>query len=310
VWRSDNLFGRNQQSKLTVAYKSFQDADEDDETQIRWNYFYPRIINTPYSLSVTIAQNDTNLDETIDGETGRYERQRRFFRVQGGMWLNREGPSQGLTIRTGPVIDDYEHTFVSGTDGLLPDVTVMGITVGLNGYYVDDLLLSRSGHHYGVETTLADDVFGSEINFIQHFVFYRKYIPLEMAENANLNYQLRAGYISQSILGPPQFEIGGSSSLRGYDRETVEGNSFMILNVEWLYPVFNRETLRSAVIFDMGNAWTRDSEINPFDLKYSLGVGLRWKLQRFVRTDIRIDIAHGLSDDGETKAYLGTRLTF
>ena len=40
VWRSDNLFGLNQRSKFTVAYRKFDDTDEDEETQIKWEYTY------------------------------------------------------------------------------------------------------------------------------------------------------------------------------------------------------------------------------------------------------------------------------
>ena len=52
VWRTDNLFGRNQQSKFTVAYRKFDDSDEEDETQIKWEFKYPRIrdcARNPYS---------------------------------------------------------------------------------------------------------------------------------------------------------------------------------------------------------------------------------------------------------------------
>ena len=75
-------------------------------------------------------------------------------------------------------------------------------------------------------------------------------------------------------------------------------------------PIFNRETLRAAAFVDFGNAWEDRDDISFSDTKVGAGIGLRWKLKRFVRTDVRLDIAQGLSDGGETKAYLGTRSTF
>lgn len=311
VWRSDNLFGKNQRSKLTLAYREFEDADEDEETEIKWEYSYPRITNTPYLMSFLAIHEKTTLDETIGIDTGRFDRTRNLFRLLVGRWLTKKGPSQGLTLSVGPHWEDYEHEFISGTPGLLPDLTVQGIVGEINAYYVHDHLLSRSGHHYGYEFFSADDVTGSDINFLQHFAFYRKYIPIPKIEHSNLNLQIRLGHINRSILGPPQFKIGGSRSLRGYDRDAVEGNSFIIFNAEWLRPLFNKETLRSAVIFDAGNAWDRSNRSDAFsDFKYSAGFGLRWKIKRFVKTDVRLDIAHGFSSGGETKAYLTTRSTF
>ncbi len=90
----------------------------------------------------------------------------------------------------------------------------------------------------------------------------------------------------------------------------MEGNSFFTVNIEYLRPVFNRETLRAAAFVDFGNAWVDRDDISFSDTKWGAGLGLRWKLKRFVRTDVRLDIAHGFSDGGETKAYLGTRSTF
>ncbi len=310
VWRSDNLFGRNQESKLTFAYRTFDDADEEDETQVKWEFNYPRIVNTPYSLGFTALDEKTRLEETVDDETGKYDRKRQFTRLLLGGWLNQKGPSQGLNFRAGPLYETYDHTYISGADGLLPDLTIQAIVARLNGYYVIDNLLSRSGHHYGYELTLSDEATGSDKNYLKHTFFYRKYIPLAGIDHHNLNLQFRGGLITESVLGPPEFQIGGSRNLRGYDRDEVEGNIFTILNIEYLRPVLNRETLRAAIFTDMGNAWEDTDNISFSNFKYGVGFGLRWKLKRFVRTDVRLDIAHGLSEGGDTKAYLSTRATF
>jgi hemolysin activation/secretion protein len=135
-------------------------------------------------------------------------------------------------------------------------------------------------------------------------------MPVGSIEHQNLNLQFRVGYINEPILGPPQFKVGGSRAIRGYDRDAIEGNLFAILNIEYLRPIFNRETLRGAVFFDIGDAWEEPGDATFSDLNYGVGFGLRWKLKRFVRTDVRLDIAEGLTNDGETKAYLSTRATF
>ncbi len=310
VWRSDNLFGRNQLSKLTLAYREFEDTDENTETAIRWDYFYPRIRSTPYSLTINFADEDTNLDETLGSEQGLYDRNRTFARFLIGRWLKSRGPSRGLRIGAGPSWEKYSHEFISGTEGLLPDRTIQGLAAEIDGYYVRDHLLSRSGHHFRYEMTWSNEATASDIDFVEHRMFFRKYNPLPGVAHTNLNYQFSLSTINKSRLGTPEYKIGGSRLLRGYDRDEVEGNSFMVLNTEWLRPILNRESLRSAVSLDAGNAWDSLSDAKFSDLKYSVGLGLRWKVKRFVKTDVRFDIAHGLSEGGDTKAYLGTRSTF
>jgi outer membrane protein assembly factor BamA len=310
VWRSDNLFGRNQVSKFTLAYRTYNDTDENDETSIRWDYFYPRIRSSPYSLTINLAEEDTNLDETLGFSKGTYDRDRQFARFLVGRWLNSQGPSRGLRAGIGPSWEKYSHEFISGAEGLLPNLTIQALVAELDGYYVRDHLLSRSGHHYRYELAWSNESTGSDIDFVEHRMFFRKYHRLAAVAHSNLNFQFSLSTTNQSRLGPPEYKIGGSRLLRGYDRDEVEGNSFLILNTEWLRPVFDRESLRSAVFADVGNAWDSLSDASFSDLKYSTGLGLRWKLKRFVKTDVRLDIAYGLSDGGTTKAYLGTRSTF
>jgi outer membrane translocation and assembly module TamA len=261
-------------------------------------------------MSFTALDEETRLDETVDGETGTYDRDRKLARLLVGGWLNQKGPSRGLNLRAGPLYETYDHTYISGAEDILPDLTIQAVVARLDGYYVTDKLLSRAGYHYGYELTLSDEATGSDKNFLKHTFFYRKYIPLGDIDHQNLNLQLKGGLITDSILGVPEFKIGGSRNLRGYDRDAVEGDIFTILNIEYLRPILNKETLRGALFTDIGNAWEDTDDISFSDFKYGVGFGLRWKLKRFVRTDVRLDVAHGLSEGGETKAYLSTRATF
>ena len=310
VWRSDNLFGLNQRSKFTVAYREFEDTDKKNEIEGKWEFEYPRIGESNYSFSLNIGREETNLEETVDHQTGVYERTRVYVEPFIGRWLRQDGSSRGIRATMGVLWQAYEHEYVSGTPGLLPNPTVKAGVVGFEGDFVQDRLLSRSGYHFGYRITYSGEGTDSDVDFLKQELFYRRYVPLKSVEHANLNLQIRAGHTTHSILGPPEFNIAGSKSLRGYARDNVEGNSFLLLNFEWLRPIFSRETLRGALTFDAGDAWHTDSDIQFSNLRYSAGIGLRWKIKRFVKTDIRLDISKGLSDGGETKVYLGTNATF
>ena len=310
VWHSDNLLGLNQRSKLTFVYRTFEDTDKKNETRLEWTFDYPRIAQTPYSFSFQFRFDDTNMEETIGGRPSLYERKKFSLEPLFGKWLQRTGPSQGLLLQGGIRWERYDHEFRSGSPAMLPSPSVSALVMGVEGDYVHDLLLSRKGHHFGYKLTYAASTIGSEFSFVKHLAFYRKYIPLSYKEHANLNVQLRGGYITRSILHSPEFGITGSRSLRGYKRDSVEGNSFVLFNAEWLVPILGKETLRAATILDVGNAWESTKDARLSDLRYAVGIGLRWKLRRFVDTDIRLDLAKGFSSDGETRLYLGTNATF
>ena len=108
----------------------------------------------------------------------------------------------------------------------------------------------------------------------------------------------------------PPIKSPGGTTLRGYERDSIEGNTYYLGNIEYLRQIRSEENLRVAAFFDIGDASNELSGINFRDPKVAVGIGLRWKIQSFVRTDIRIDVAKGLGDDGETRVYAGTRATF
>lgn len=310
TWRSDNLNGLNQTSKLTAAYKEYNSTNEDNAMYAQWEFDYPRIVNTHYSFQSDLAYEYTTLDETLNDQTGTYTRDHSRIRLQIGEWAFKQGPSRGLRINGGWLWQDYQHSFVSGARGILPNRRINALILGAEGFFTRDLILSRSGMHYGMQFTLGDNAIGSQVDYTMTEAFYRRYHPVSKTPHTNINYQISMAHITRSLLGPPQFEAAGSSRLRGYDRDDLEGNSYLVFNLEYLRPINENRTVRAAALFDAGNAWLRDSDIDIFDLRYTLGFGLRWKIKSFVKTDLRIDVAHGLSDEGKTRLYVGTSSTF
>jgi len=134
-------------------------------------------------------------------------------------------------------------------------------------------------------------------------------MPVGDVEHTNLNIQLRAGYANRTVFGDPAHSLGGSSSLRGFDRDSVEGNAFVLANIEYLRPLFGKPNLRGVLFADVGNAYDSVDDVDLGDLRYALGVGLRWRLESFVKTELRIDFVKGF-DDGVEKVYASTKATF
>jgi len=215
---------------------------------------------------------------------GDYLREKISWGISLSKWVTTTGPSKGLRASLGFRVEEFDHTFLRGDPNLFSDLTVNSIVLGLEDIEVEDRGLYRSGRHYGLRTEFANGVLGSDVTHTSHNIYYRRYKPLDPKTRTNLNLQVQIGTISESVFGDPTFSITGGSTVRGYARDSIEGNTFYYV-----------ESV---------------SDITLTDPKFGIGVGLRWKIRSFVRTDLRVDIAQGLGDEGETRVYAGTRATF
>jgi outer membrane protein insertion porin family len=84
-----------------------------------------------------------------------------------------------------------------------------------------------------------------------------------------------------------KFYLGGIKSVRGFEwgdigpRDPVTGDyiggqSMFQLNMEVGFPLFEDAGISGVVFFDQGNAWEDPGDIDPTDLKRSVGAGFRY----------------------------------
>lgn len=64
--------------------------------------------------------------------------------------------------------------------------------------------------------------------------------------------------------------------MRGYQRDSIEGNAYLIANVKFLTPIFGQRSLRCALFMDIDNAYPTVRGVDPTNLKTGIGFGLRW----------------------------------
>jgi len=308
--RANNFNGLNQSAKLTLAYKKFDDATTDELYGASWKFSYPRIVGTQYSAFnyVTVAQ--SVLDEERDGLEGSYDRAEYVLGFGLGKWFSPSGISQGLHASLGIEYQRLEHDHLSGAPGLYDDVTEIALTGEVSYRAVHDLLYSRKGYALGLVLKQANEILGSDRPYFYQHLFYRHYLPLAWREHTNFNIQVQAASGDQSIFGGPIYELSGSRTLRGYERETLEGDAYFLVNTQFLTPIFGKKNLRAGVLFDFGNAYDSFSDIKDLDFETGSGVSLRWKLKQWVDTEIRIDYAMGLGEEGTSRVYVSGNAMF
>lgn len=302
--RANNFNGLNQSAKLTLAYKKYEDATTDELYGVSWKFSYPRIIHTPYSAYNYVSISQSVLDEERGGLEGSYDRTEYLVGIGLGRWFSPDGISKGLHASLGVEFQRFDHEHLSGAPGLYDDVTEISLTGDVSYNKVHDLLYSRKGYTMGFALKQANKMLGSDRPYFNKYLFYRHYLPLHWREHTNFNFQVQAASGNHSIFGDPIYELSGGQTLRGYQRETLEGDAYFLVNTQFLTPIFGKKNLRAGALFDFGNTYKSISQIKDLEFESGAGLSLRWKLKQWVDTELRIDYAIGLGEEGSSRVYV------
>ena len=306
--RYDNLFGLNQRLKLSFEHKT--SLDDEDRLLREWelDYRYPRVFGgrNNFSMRTRLRSQEVVLEEAGE-ETGGYQRDQFVFSIGLSRWLGAQRSSDGWRLGGGLNLIRNEYTDQWGS--VLGDVSQQAVDISVDiGYHrVAEHPYHRDGQSYGYSVWYAVPELGSDFTYLRHLLYWRKYRPLNRVD-ANLDSQLRFGLASGSSFGSAAWSVGGSG-LRGYQDGIGPGNAMMQLNLEYHHRITGHRQLRAVLFSDIGNTWEDAGAIEMRGFHHSLGVGMRWRVQRFVDTTLRIDYGYGLRT-GERRAYFGTSATF
>lgn len=303
--RADNLLGLNQQLRLLYEIDEPEGGTERDGVQYSLNYRMPRIPGTRFGAAFDLGEETRERSPSAGDDVDRYEESIRYVGVSVFRWLDRRGPSRGWRMDMGT---RWETRRYDGVDSgaVLPDAGE-DVSWHLGVIYTDvaDLGVRREGLEYGGRLTVGIPGLGVNRNHQRLDLFYRRYTGLGGAQPANLNYQLRFGWTGDTPFGGFAYDLGSSSTVRGYPTDYREGDVRLLANAEYLRPLFGNPAVRGVVFMDAGGVWPRD-DLDPGDFLFSGGLGLRINLRWFVRTDLRLDAAWG----SEGKVYAGTSHAF
>ncbi|ANM28807.1 hypothetical protein ABI59_03075 [Acidobacteria bacterium Mor1] len=167
----------------------------------------------------------------------------------------------------------------------LEDVVLGDVSYGLLLDSRDDPFLPTQGQYATMEVQLFAEPFGSEQEFLKGF-FQNTYTHTfgnghTFATAIRVGFARRLGATTRVPLSE-RFFAGGDSTLRGFDRDTVGprigdvaagGEGLLLLNQEWRVPLWGR--LKGVLFYDAGNVFDRAGDIDPFDLRHVLGLGVR-----------------------------------
>lgn len=198
------------------------------------------------------------------------------------------------------------------TSNVLPEVIISDqdvgklFTSGFKGSVIydtrDNPFDPKKGWLAGISSKVNLDVVGSEINFNRTSFYINRYN--EILNNLVLAISLRGGWIwlfgdTKDIPISERFFLGGRQTVRGYIQNTLGpknnnqptgGNAFLMGNVEIRSSLGKNFFLVNFL--DFGQVWQRVGDMNITDLKYTTGIGLRY---RTPIGPIRIDYGYKLN---------------
>lgn len=217
----------------------------------------------------------------------------------------------------------YEFSFVRTTD-VKPDViltkedtgtlAISSIRPALIYDTRDNPIDPKKGILAGISMKLATFVFLSEVNFVKTEVYgsafhkLSKRMTLALSARGGVAYGLGS---TEELPLVERFFLGGRSTVRGYAQDSLGpkgpdgttptgGNAYLMGNIECRTDI--GRGFGVVPFFDVGNVWQKAGEVNPMQLKFTTGLGLRYNTPV---GPLRVDYGEKLNrEQGESRGEI------
>jgi len=190
----------------------------------------------------------------------------------------------------------YEISY-SKTWDVMPEVVISDQDIGelfISGIKASLIYDSRDnpfdptkGWLAGVTSKISNEFLGSDINFMKSSFYINKYT--ELTKGLVLATSLRGGWAwlygkTEDLPISERYFLGGRDTVRGYaqntlgpkkDNQPTGGNAFLMGNLE--FRTYLGKNFFIVNFLDFGNVWKRVGDVDISNLKYTTGVGLRYK---------------------------------
>jgi outer membrane protein insertion porin family len=273
-----NLWGMNRQASTRFELSSL-------EKRLIVQYYEPWFMDKPLPFRAFLLT-ETKQELNVDTKETLYR-------------LKRHTATAGFEKKFGEKIKSelyYEFSVVNTYD-VQPDVVlskedtgtlvISGLRLGLVYDTRDNPFYPAKGVLSGMTVEFTSPVFFSETDFIKLTAYYNFYYAV--MKNVVLAASLRGGgaqgYLDTDELPlVERFFLGGRTTVRGYNQDElgpkgsdgnpVGGNTFLMGNLEARISL--SKSLGIVAFLDGGNVWRKINDINPKDIKFTTGPGLRY----------------------------------
>jgi outer membrane protein insertion porin family len=271
-----NLFGRGQVVNLQASLGS-------RTTEFDLTFMEPWLFNKNISSSINLYNWETEYDEfTRDSKGGA---------LGFGFPLGIDDYTRGL-IRYS--YDKARIKYVSSNAALVMQNMIgvnvtSGVTVGIGRDSTDQPWNTTKGSINSLSAEYTGGILGGDSSYTKYTGLSAWYFPVW--RGTVLMTKTSAGYVVQRAGGIlpvyEKFRVGGIDSVRGYewgdivpvDPDTggdLGGDMMWLWNLEYRFPLHQKEGVWGFVFFDAGNAFKKEDGWKS-GARRSVGFGIRWR---------------------------------
>lgn len=291
-----NVAGYNHTLRGTWVRKDEERENQGASTRYSLDYSMPFLFETPYGLGLSVGYLETPITE-FGGYLETVE--------SVGVSLRRAfsfGPaSQGWS---GSVFLSHKRHKTDGPTAPEPYGREIAPGIGVGYRNVRDNIYSNEGVHFSADVSGAGPQTGSDYAFVQWSANAARFFRVRQTAHQNLNV---LGSIGSYHEGPKQYRpnpgiysLGGSTQMRGYESDSLEGDAYAYATVEYLQPIL-RDWMRGVVSLEAASV--HPDLHGGGEFYSSAGLGLRFRVTFLVDLELNLGVAVPLDNTDEVRFY-------
>ena len=279
----NNLFGKGWKASLNSQFGTRR-------VVFSWDFRDPYFLDSDFSLLLNAYNTDTEYTD--------FDRKATGGKIGFGYSFTRD-TSASLSFRLDDVEitdagEDVESEFLQEEFDQGEQQT-RSLTFHLGRNTTDRFIDPSRGTKESATVEYAGGPLGGDSEFVKYFLNQKAYFPV--TGSTVLSGNILWGHVISTEGGAvslsERFFLGGPYTIRGFEARTISptdpntderigGNKELVINVEYLFPLFGEFGFKGVLFFDMGNTWGQDEW--PWDMKpwngpsfrYGAGFGIRW----------------------------------
>ena len=296
-----NLNGANQ--TLSAVVEKADLSTGETGRRYRVSYELPQYTN-PYEYHFSVGQSTTNTEDAGFFNVV-YED---FFAVSIERDWDTSFTSQPLTLAISAIYQDINlrEPYPPALNELeAGHFNRLGLRLEYDAVHHEKY--RRFGRYYSLTYQQGLESLGSDYRSNITELDARHYYRINSLDN--FNSRVFAGYAHDAPFDQPYYDIGSADTIRGLERESFSGDVLVFTNLEYIKGFGKYPSFRTSLFVDIGNVYNDLDDVDLSSLRTSVGLGVRWKIVSFVKTDLFIELAYD-TETGESKAYGGTSFNF